>query len=51
MIASRLTAYLKDYLYTLDAIDKLTINNNDIFHLASTKMKKFRKRNNKKYKK
>lgn len=34
--------------FYLEAVDRQTIKYNDIFHPASTKMKKFRKGNNKK---
>ena len=36
------------YSYSLEAVDRNTIKYNDIFHPAPTKMKKFRKGNNKK---
>lgn len=38
-------------MYALEALDKDTIKYNDIFHPAPTKMKKYRKGNNKKKKK
>ncbi len=41
---------LKSYLYDLEAMNRNTINHNDIFHPAPTKMKKFRKGNKKKKK-
>ena len=37
-------------LYDLEAVDRYTIKYNDIFHPSPTKMKKFRKGNNKKKK-
>lgn len=44
MILEKLTFYLRE----LEAVGRSTIKYNDIFHPAPTKMKKFRKGNNKK---